>query len=120
MVVTPVPLVLRNVPELASDVGLPLSKIVVPSPSRSNVAVGALLKLVPVLKATCPPVQVPVFSLTSVPPAKVLSAAPLIVRPPLALTKKVDAVLPSVPAVQLNGPASAKIPEPARKPPFKL
>src|SRR5437867_10009811 len=55
MVVTPVPAVLRKVPELAINVGVPLSNSALPSANRSKVAVGALLKLTPALRETCPP-----------------------------------------------------------------
>ena len=44
--------------------------------------------------------------------------APLIFRPPLATTVRFEAVLPRVPAVQLNGPPSVSVPEPVRVPPL--
>src|SRR3954468_13552918 len=120
IVLTPVPPVLRNVPALATCTAVPLFRIsAFPSVSRSNVALGLLLNTAGALQLTCPaPAQLPAPPFTSVPPLKLLTLAPLIFRPPLATTARFEAVLPSVPTVQLNGPPSVSVPEPVKVPPL--
>ena len=86
---------------------------VLPSPCKSKVALGALLKI-PVLKEICPPVQLPAPPLINIPPLKDFEDAPLTVRLPLAATTRLDALLPTVPAVQFSGPPSVSVPEPVR------
>src|SRR3954464_8558971 len=99
MKVVPLPAVLRRVPSFANEGEPELSTNALPSPTRSRVALGLLLKRA-VLNTTWPLVHVAVPLFTRVPPPIVLEKPPLIARPPLAETTKVDPTLPKFPAVQ--------------------
>ena len=81
---------------------------------KSNVALGALLNRAVPLQLICPALHVPALPLTSVPERDLL--VPLIVSPPLASTTVLEAALPMVPPVQLNGPAKASDPVPVSVP----
>src|SRR6266850_7713980 len=108
MVLVPVPALLRSVPVLAKR-GLGVFRITaLPSAWRSNMAVGALLKIGVLLQLSVPAVQTALLLLTIVPPLKFL-LPPLRVMPPLASKVIMEPAFPIVPPVHANIPGTTMV-----------
>src|ERR1051325_3632712 len=81
----------------------------------SNRADGGLLNT-PLLKVTCPPVNVAVPLFTTVPPLNVLGE-PLNVMPPFAVNMRGTPEPPMMPPVHENGPGMVTVLLPVKVPP---
>src|SRR5262249_7215577 len=87
-----------------------------PSVWRSSSAAGALLKTALLTQVIWPLLHVATPLFTSVPPLKDFTVAVLIVNPPLAITSRLEPVLPIVPAVHVIEPGTAIVMFPNRRP----
>src|SRR4051794_6825776 len=116
----PEPIIFLTVPAFRNNGVPPLTPNTLPSPSRSRVPVGVLLKMA-VMQVTCPLVHVAGPFLTSVPPANVLAGTvPLIDSPPFANTIKLEPAPPNVPPVHENIPETDIGMLPRRIPPERF